>query len=145
MEQENAFLEYAEVHNHLYGTSKQAVLDQLSQGIDVILDIDVKGAMQVKARFPDAIMIFILPPSLKELERRLRSRNTEDEKSLKIRIKNAKEEILAAPHYDYLIINDELSRALDDFKAIIKANRQKKDRMLESPMVAKVLLEAKES
>ncbi len=142
MVEEGAFLEWAEVHGHFYGTSREGVLGQLAKGTDVLLDIDVQGARQVKKGFPGAVMIFILPPSFKELEQRLRSRGTEDEDSLKIRIENAKREIMAVTEYDYIVINDVLQKALDDLEAVIKANRHKKDRMLAQPEVSRVLKEA---
>ncbi len=145
MIKQGAFLEWAEVHGHFYGTSKEGVLKQLAEGLDVLLDIDVQGARQVKKSFPEAIMIFILPPTFQELERRLRSRGTEDEASLKVRIGNAKKEVLAAPEYDYILINDVLEEALDNFKSIIKANRHKKERMVALPQVKKILIEAEKA
>ncbi len=145
MIEQGAFLEWAEVHGHFYGTSREGVFRQLEDGLDVLLDIDVQGARQVKKSFPEAVMIFILPPTFQELEQRLRSRGTEDEANLRTRIENAKKEVLAAPEYDYILINDILEEALDDFKSIIKANRHKSKRMVALPKVKNMLIEAEEA
>ncbi len=145
MIEQGAFLEWAEVHGHFYGTSREGVFRQLEDGLDVLLDIDVQGARQVKKSFPGAVMIFILPPTFQELEQRLRSRGTEDEANLRTRIENAKKEVLAAPEYDYILINDILEEALDDFKSIIKANRHKSKRMVALPKVKNMLIEAEEA
>ncbi|RUM88612.1 MAG: guanylate kinase, partial [Thermovibrio sp.] len=96
MIEEGDFLEWAEVYGNLYGTSRTQVLKALNEGKDVILDIDTQGALQVKKNFPEAVLIFILPPSLKELERRLRNRGTDDEETIERRLKTAREEIRRA-------------------------------------------------
>ncbi|NOX24869.1 MAG: guanylate kinase [Deltaproteobacteria bacterium] len=118
------FLEWARVHDNFYGTSRQAVDGQLAGGQDIILDIDVQGAMQLKKLAnPAAIFIFIAPPSMAELERRLTGRNTETPASLKTRLHNAAMEMSQAAEYDYLIVNDVLDEAIAIFKAIVIAQR----------------------
>lgn len=118
------FLEWAEVHGNLYGTSQQAVLRQLEVGRDVILDIDVQGARQLKGRPGlDATFIFIAPPSLAELERRLTGRKTETPESVAVRLANASQELKAANLYDYVIVNDVLEQAKEMFSAIILEKR----------------------
>ncbi len=121
-----AFLEWAEVHGHLYGTSKEQVMQALEEGKDVLLDIDVQGAAQVrKALGQDAVLVFVLPPSFEELERRLRKRSTEDESVIQRRLRNARQEIARAPEFDYLVLNDDLSLALKTLLAILNAERQR--------------------
>jgi guanylate kinase len=137
MVEEGDFLEWAEVYGNLYGTSKSQVLKALNQGKDVLLDIDTQGALQVKRNFPDAVLIFILPPSLKELERRLRKRGTDDEETIERRLRVAREEIKRARYYDYLIVNDELEVAYSRLKSIISAEKSKTNRLLSQ--IGKVL------
>ena len=137
MVEEGDFLEWAEVYGNLYGTSRSQVLKALNQGKDVLLDIDTQGALQVKRNFPDAVLIFILPPSLKELERRLRKRGTDDEETIERRLRVAREEIKRARYYDYLIVNDELEVAYSRLKSIISAEKSKTNRLLSQ--IGKVL------
>lgn len=112
------FLEWAEVHGKLYGTPRQQVVEKMREGRDVLLEIDVQGAEQVRERMPDAVSVFVKPPSLEELERRLRERGTESEEELRERLKNARLESREAGKFDYVIVNDELSRAVDELCAI---------------------------
>ena len=129
MVEKGLFLEYAEVHGNLYGTSQQSVLEQLKKGIDIVLDIDVQGASIVRGS--DALTgthIFIAPPSLAELERRLRGRDTESEKHVRVRLENAVIEMQDACKYDYLIVNDQLDQTVDLFTAIIWAERARSHR-----------------
>ena len=121
---EEAFLEWAKVYENLYGTSIHSVKEQLDNGSDVLLEIDVQGADNVRRNtdYPN-ISIFIAPPSLAEMEKRLRSRGTENEKDLALRLREAQQEMQKAPAYDYLIINDTLDEAVDMFCAIILAER----------------------
>ena len=118
-----AFLEWAEVHGNLYGTSRSNVEQQLRQGTDLILDVDVQGAAQVKARFPEAVTVFVVPPSMEVLEERLRKRGTEDEATLQLRLDNAAREMRSAGFYDYIIVNDLLDRAVEEMRTIIAARR----------------------
>ena len=115
------FLEYAEVHGNLYGTPRQSVEDDLADGIDVILKIDVQGGLNVKRQVPEAIMVFLAPPSVEELERRLRSRLTDSQEQIAKRLADARSELEHIPHYDYLIENDSLPDAADKLRAVIIA------------------------
>jgi guanylate kinase len=107
-------LEHAEYGGNRYGTPRKEVLDSIGQGKQVILEIDVQGAFQVRESYPDAKLIFIMPPSLEELERRLRTRGTDDEASIARRLERAREEIALAESYDYVIINDSLETACSE-------------------------------
>jgi guanylate kinase len=127
---QDRFLEHAEVHGNLYGTSRQGVEKQLGEGTDVILDIDDQGAAILrKSGLVDGAHIFIAPPGLTELERRLRSRGTESEEQLAVRLANAKLEIKAADEYDYLVVNDRLNDAVDLLCSIIVAERARFQRL----------------
>ncbi|OAQ20385.1 guanylate kinase [Thermosulfurimonas dismutans] len=118
------FLEWAEVHGNLYGTSWEEVNRRLSSGQDLLLDIDVQGASQVRKRLGSrAIFVFIMPPSLEELERRLRGRGTEDEITVARRLARAREEMNYASWFDYVVVNDEVERAFEDLLAIVRAER----------------------
>lgn len=121
MTQQNEFLEYANVHGNWYGTPKSWVSEQRRLGKDVVLKIDVQGALNVKLNAPSALLVFFAPPSIEELERRLRARNTENEDQIALRLLNARKELAEAPHYDYIIINDDLDDALTDLKAVLRA------------------------
>jgi len=112
------FLEWAEVHGNLYGTPLDKVVEKRSQGQDVILEIDVKGARQVRSRDPDAVAIFVLPPSVEILEERLRGRATEGEAELQERLRNAQEESREKVDFDYVVLNDDLDRAAQELCAI---------------------------
>ncbi|ADU97365.1 guanylate kinase [Thermovibrio ammonificans] len=129
MIEEGDFLEWANVYGNLYGTSKSQVLKALEEGRDILLDIDTQGALQVKKNFPEAVLIFILPPSLEELERRLRKRGTDPEEVIERRLKTAREELKKALCYDYLVVNDELEKAFDQLKGIITAEKLKSERL----------------
>ena len=128
-EQPSGFLEWARVHGNLYGTGVQTVKHLQQTGSDVILDIDVQGAAQVRERVP-AVTIFIAPPSMQELERRLRGRGTEEDAVLKKRLDNAAAEIATAGRYQYLIVNDRLDEAVEIFRSIIIAERSRQRRTL---------------
>jgi len=121
---EKQFIEWARVHDNYYGTSIMAVSDRLGEGEDIILDIDVQGAAIIRdSETLSAVQIFIAPPGLKALEERLRGRNTEDEKTVLLRLKNAEMEMKAAQAYDYLVVNDQLEEAVETLMAIIVAER----------------------
>lgn len=113
--------EWAEVHGNRYGTSLATLETAAADGVDLLLDIDYQGAAQLKQNFPHGIFIFILPPSLAELERRLRGRETDSEKVIERRLQNASREIAESNWYDYQVVNDDFSVALDQLCAIIKA------------------------
>lgn len=125
-EKRGEFLESATVHGYRYGTLYEAVKNALRAGQDVILEIDIQGAIQVKNKIPDCILIFIEPPSMNELETRLKKRDTEASQELEIRMRTAKEEMRIAPKYDYIIVNDEVGRAAAELIEIVKKERAKK-------------------
>ncbi|NDY41639.1 guanylate kinase [Dissulfurirhabdus thermomarina] len=127
------FLEWAEVHGNLYGTSRQAVSAALAAGRDVLLDIDVQGAREIRRVFPGACYVFILPPSLEALEARLRGRGSEDEAAAALRLANARRELHAASEYDYVVVNDELDAACEGLRAIVTARRLRSARVLAAP------------
>lgn len=116
------FLEWAEFNGNCYGTKEAYVTKTLSRGGNLILEIETKGALQIKQKLPDTILIFILPPSLEELEHRLRGRNTEDEATIQGRLNEAIREIECSKNYDYKVVNDDLKRALKELEDIIKSN-----------------------
>lgn len=117
------FLEHAEVFGRRYGTGRSRTLDLLAQDCDVILDIDWQGGRQVRAQMPEAISLFILPPSLEELERRLRGRGQDDEATVQKRMAAARAEMSHYAEYDYLIVNDDFERALGDLLAVFRSRR----------------------
>ncbi len=121
----DAFVEWAEVHGNLYGTSKAAIQSRIDQGEDVVLEIDYQGAMQVKALFPQAVLIFILPPSWEELRQRLLRRGDTQSEVIETRMANARHEVAQAKHFDYVVINALFETALFDLKAIVHAARLK--------------------
>ena len=132
---EEAFAEHAEVHGNCYGTLKSELLGRIRSGIDVLLDIDVQGAAQLRALCADSTefcraceFIFIMPPSFEELERRLRARGTETEESILRRLANAKGEMEHAHEYDHIIVNDDLDRAVQEFTSLILGLRDRPDR-----------------
>ena len=136
---EDAFAEHAEVHGNCYGTLKSELLDRIRRGIDVLLDIDVQGAAQLRnlcaasCEFRRACaFIFIMPPSFEELERRLRARATETEESILRRLANAKGEMAHASEYDHVIVNDDLARAATEFTALVRSLRDDPARQIKS-------------
>ena len=119
------FLETASVFQNYYGTPKAPIMEMLENGDDVMFEIDVEGAKQIKAKYPQCIQIFILTPTLKMLEERLKKRGTETEASLRIRLSGARGEIGEAKQFDYLVFNDNLDDAVDSVISIIKAEKSK--------------------
>ncbi len=119
------FLEHAEYCGNCYGTLKSEVDPYLEQGIDVILEIEVQGAMKIREIRPDALFVFIAPPSVKELRRRLKKRGTEADNIIEERVSKASYEIKLAENYDYVIVNDALEDAVNDFFAVIRAEKLK--------------------
>ena len=120
------FVEWAEVYRDLYGTSVSSLRSQITIGLDVIMDIDVQGGRNIKDHFKDAILIYVLPPSLEILEKRLRARGTDDEKAIRTRLKKAGKEIKNCVSYDYLVFNDQLDQAVEEMKSILIAERCRK-------------------
>lgn len=119
------FFEHAEYNGNYYGTPADKVSLQREQGKDVILEIEVQGAMRVQAQAPDAVLIYIKPPSIDELERRLRARGTETEERILKRLETAREEEKALHRYDYVLVNDDLSVADEVLRAIVRAERKR--------------------
>lgn len=119
------FFEWARVHGNLYGTSRSAIEARMAAGDDVILEIDWQGALQIKQLFPNAVLIFILPPSWEELLQRLRRRGEDGEDVIATRMANARTEVAQARHFDFVIINALFETALFDLKAIVHAQRLK--------------------
>ena len=121
----NAFVEWANVHGRRYGTSKKAIEERISQGNDVILEIDFQGALQIKEVFANAVLIFILPPSWDELRSRLERRGEDSAEVIEVRLKNAAKEMAQVSRFDFVIINELFERALFDLKDIVHAQRLK--------------------
>lgn len=128
MQAEGAFLEHAEVFGNFYGTSRAWVDDRLAAGGDVILEIDWQGAQQIRQRMPEAVGVFIMPPSLETLSERLIRRGQDDPEVIARRLAEARLEMSHYPHYDYLIVNDVFEQALDDLCAIVRAERLRRPR-----------------
>ena len=118
---DDELLEHAEYVGNYYGTSLKLIQEKLDAGIDVLLDIEVKGAAKVRRRCPEALFIFIIPPSFEELSRRLHGRNTDSEDVIQGRLEKAREESKEIPNYDYLVVNDKVSNAVEEIEAILRA------------------------
>ena len=125
------FLEYAMYNGNYYGTPKDKILDKLNEGVDVILEIEIQGALKVKEIIPDAIFIFILPPSMNELKKRLVSRGTDSKEKILSRFKRAYQEINEVTKYNYVVINDDVERAVNKVNAILLSERCRVDRIEE--------------
>ncbi len=128
MLERQAFLEHAQVFDNFYGTAQQTVEENLSKGLDVILEIDWQGAQQIKKLLPDSLSIFILPPSTAILQQRLRNRGQDDEQIIARRMRDAVTEISHYDEFDYLIVNDVFEQALTELKSILIANRLTRQR-----------------
>ncbi|MFH0948732.1 MAG: guanylate kinase [Elusimicrobiota bacterium] len=118
----NEFIETALVHGHHYGTLKKQLDEKLKAGKDIVLDVDVMGAFNVKKHYPNSLLIFIAPPSMKILEERIRKRHRDSEEDIQRRLKNARKEMGRRKFYDYIIINASLNRAFSELKKIVKHN-----------------------
>lgn len=121
--EQDGFLEWARVHNEYYGTPAAPIQRWLKKGEDVLLDIDIQGAKQVKKKIPEAVAVFILPPSRQELKKRLIHRETESLKKIQVRLRNAETELLAVNHFDYAVINQEIPSSVQALEAILTAAR----------------------
>ena len=122
---EDGFVEWAQVHGNRYGTSRRAIEERIAAGHDVVLEIDWQGALQIRQRFANAVLVFVLPPSWDELRSRLTRRGEDSVETIELRLANAREELAQARHFDYVIINEVFERALFDLKAIVHAQRLK--------------------
>ena len=120
---QDAFLEYAEYVGNYYGTSLKVIREQLEQGVDVLLDIEVQGAAKVRERCPEAVFIFLIPPSIEELSRRLHRRNTDEEAVIQRRLEKARQECRECVHYDYLVVNDTVMNAAQEIQSILQAEQ----------------------
>ena len=125
LREENGLLEFAEVYGHHYGTPKQKVIDKLNEGVDVILEIEMQGALKVRKSYPDGVFIFILPPSMAELRKRITGRGTETQEAIDFRLSQALSEIAYIDKYDYVVVNEKVDEAVDRVRAIIKAEHSK--------------------
>jgi guanylate kinase len=123
MIEQGRFLEWAEVHGNLYGTAKEYVYNTLNQRQDVIMDIDVQGARQIRKQQLPCVLVFVVPPSMEQLEKRLRGRGTDTAEQIELRIQNAAQELSFCPDYDYLVINEAFDQAQLELKSIILAER----------------------
>jgi len=128
MVQNDEFLEHNEVHGHIYGTSREEVLPHLAEGEDVVLDIDVQGSRDIQSSYPEAVTIFIVPSSPAELERRLRRRGLDGEDAIRKRLINAAREVQQALDFQYVIVNDDLERAILELESVVRARRLTPDR-----------------
>lgn len=133
----NDLLEYAEVYGNLYGTPRSSVMEKLENGEDVILEIDIQGALKVKEAYSEGVFIFILPPSMEELKRRIVGRGSETKESLMTRFKSAYKEINFVSKYNYAIVNDEVSNAVEKIESILVAERCRVDRIKEKLLDSK--------
>lgn len=133
----NDFLEYAEVYGNLYGTPKSSVMEKLEAGNDVILEIDIQGALKVKEAYEEGVFIFILPPSMEELKRRIENRGSETQESLMTRFKSAYKEINFVSKYNYAVVNDEVTHAVEKIESILVAERCRVDRIKEKLLDSK--------
>lgn len=124
MVQKDLFFEWEEVHSSFYGTPKGPLVERRALGLDTVLDIDIRGAMSLRRAYPDACLIFLLPPSLEALEDRLKARRTEAPEALKRRLDNAKREMAERDKFDYVIINDNVDRAYQELRAIVDKVRR---------------------
>lgn len=122
------FIEWAFVHGYWYGTPRDTIEKSLNEGSDILLDIDVQGAQQIKKIFPECVLVFVAPPSLSVLEDRLRARKQDDEATIARRLANAKSELERAKEYDYLILNDQIAQAIEQLRCILMAEKLRSHR-----------------
>lgn len=126
-----AMLEYAQYCDNYYGTPRDYVQQSIENGKNIILEIEVQGALNVKSTMPEAVTVFVMPPSMIELEKRLRGRGTEEEEVIQQRLKTAVEEMRQSPKYDYIVINHTVNQCVNDIKTIINSEKMKTDNMLD--------------
>ena len=125
------FVEWAEVHGHLYGTSRRALQAALDEDRFLILDVDVQGAMQMREQVPDVVLVFVLPPSADALVERLAERGTEGEDTVARRIENARAELEQASQFDYIVVNENLDQAIEEVRSIVSAEGRRADRAID--------------
>jgi guanylate kinase len=136
MIEDGAFVEWATVYDDYYGTSHASLKDRLDQGLDVIMDLDIKGAENVKKHFKDAVLIYVLPPSLEELEKRLKGRDTDDKIAIAERLKKVHAELKACVNYDYIVFNKDIKTVVHEVESIITSGRCLKSKQL--PLAEKI-------
>lgn len=124
------FLEYAEYVGNYYGTSMQVIREKLERGIDVVLEIEIQGAAKVREKLPEAVSLFLVPPSFEELSRRLHARGTDSEEKIQQRLATAREEAKEIVNYDYIVVNDTVDHAVEEILAILTAESCRKERRL---------------
>jgi guanylate kinase len=136
MIERDAFLEWARVFDNFYGTSLSGIRELTASGRDILLDVDIQGGWNIKTRFPESVLIFLVPPSLQVLEQRLRSRGTDDDTVVRYRMDQALDDIKNCTWYDYIVVNDRLEKAIDETHAIIISERCLTERQL--PQIKKM-------
>ena len=124
------FLEYAEYNGNFYGTSMKVIRDNLDRGTDVLLEIEVKGAAAVMAKMPEAVSVFLVPPSFDELSKRLHARGTDDEETIQKRLAIARQEAKEVKNYEYIVVNDTVDHAVQEFFSILTAEGCRKERRI---------------
>jgi guanylate kinase len=137
MVRRDEFVEWADVHGNLYGTASKQLQAAQQMGQDILLDIDVQGHQQVRERLPEAVSVFILPPSFQELSRRLRSRQSDADDAIEYRLQVARKEIAHWPEYDYLVVNEDVSEATQALRAIVRSAHAR--RMIQTRRVESIL------
>ncbi|MFO8165394.1 MAG: guanylate kinase [Thermodesulfobacteriota bacterium] len=136
MIEDHAFVEWAVVYDHFYGTSISSINHELSSGKDLLMDLDIQGSQAIKSQFPESLSIFIIPPSMDILKERLQKRATNDTMNIELRLNKAVEEIQRCRDYDFIILNDDLRKAIKEIQAIIVAQRATKNRRF--PLIKKM-------
>lgn len=126
---QKAFYEWAHVHGYRYGTLRNVVDAELEKGLDVSMDIDVQGGLSIKRMRPDAVLVFLVPPSMEVLEQRLRGRKSDAEDVIALRLRNAQDELVHAPDYDYVVVNDQLDATVETVRSILAAERTRSPRL----------------
>ena len=129
--EDGELIEWVEYCNNFYGTPRKHIEEATKQGFDVILEIEVEGAVNIKSKYPESVLVFILPPSFEELRSRIVNRGTENNDVIEQRLKRAKEELAYLSHYDYIIVNDELSDAVDRLNSILRSEKMRYSRNLD--------------
>lgn len=129
MAEDGGFYEWAEVHGNCYGTPVEPVREAIGAGRDIALDIDVQGGLQVKEKCPEAVLVFLLPPSMEVLEGRLRGRATDSEGAIRLRMENARRELTVWPQYDYAIVNKDLGETIEAVRGVLDAERRRTGRI----------------
>jgi guanylate kinase len=129
--EDGELIEWVEYCNNFYGTPRKHIEEATKQGFDVILEIEVEGAVNIKSKYPESVLVFILPPSFEELRSRIVNRGTENNDVIEQRLKRAKEELAYLSHYDYIIVNDELSDAVDILNSILRSEKMRYSRNLD--------------